>query len=204
MAVKAAVKGKGSNARSSKSTSMTARKTKSSSSTSNKISRRAPAKQLKTKPGSHNPASAASAAGAASKRKKHRTYTDAELNLPALNTIVPASAASAPRGSGKKKNKIYVDDRESMMTIMAMVNAKQEGQIESQIMRMRQMEEIREAKRLEAERREEEKRERLETVKKGLKKRGKIGGRGDEWQSQAHVGTRNDGKKAGKKNVSFA
>ena len=70
--------------------------------------------------------------------------------------ITPANGAEKPRGSGKKKGKIFVDDQESMMTILAMVNAEKEGQIESKIMKARQMEEIREAKRREAEKRAEE------------------------------------------------
>lgn len=47
------------------------------------------------------------------------------------------------------------------MTILAMVNAEQEGQIESKMMRARQMEEIREARKKEAEVRQEKKRSKL-------------------------------------------
>ena len=43
------------------------------------------------------------------------------------------------------------------MTILAMVNAEKEGQIESKVMKARQLEEIREAKRKEAEARHEHK-----------------------------------------------
>lgn len=42
-----------------------------------------------------------------------------------------------------------------MMTILAIVNASKEGQIESKMMKSRQMEEIREAKRKEAEAKQE-------------------------------------------------
>lgn len=42
-----------------------------------------------------------------------------------------------------------------MMTILAIVNADKEGQIESKMMRSRQMEEIREARKKEAEARQE-------------------------------------------------
>ena len=41
------------------------------------------------------------------------------------------------------------------MTILAMVNADKEGQIESKMMKSRQMEEIREARKAEAEKREQ-------------------------------------------------
>ena len=48
-----------------------------------------------------------------------------------------------------------------MMTILAMVNAEKEGQIESKMMKARQMEEIREARRKEAEARQQEKKSKL-------------------------------------------
>lgn len=48
-----------------------------------------------------------------------------------------------------------------MMTILAIVNAEKEGQIESKMMKARQMEEIREARRKEAEARQMEKKEKL-------------------------------------------
>lgn len=84
------------------------------------------------------------------KRKKVRTYTDKELNIPKLNMITPAGVQ---KPKGKKKGKVFVDDQESMMTILAMVNADKEGQIESKMVRQRQMEEIREARQREMEKR---------------------------------------------------
>lgn len=51
--------------------------------------------------------------------------------------------------------------QESMMTILAMVNAEKEGQIESKMIKARQMEEIREARRKEAEARQEQKKTKL-------------------------------------------
>ena len=47
------------------------------------------------------------------------------------------------------------------MTILAIVNASKEGQIESKMLRSRHMEEIREARRKEAEARQEEKKSKL-------------------------------------------
>jgi 60S ribosomal subunit assembly/export protein LOC1 len=87
-------------------------------------------------------------------RKKKRVYTEAELDIPKLNSIVPAGIA---KPKGQKKGKVFVDDPASMMAIMSIVNAQKEGHIESKIMRARQMEEIREAKRKEAEGRADEK-----------------------------------------------
>lgn len=47
------------------------------------------------------------------------------------------------------------------MTILAIVNADKEGQIESKMMKSRQMEEIREARRKEAEARQQQKTSKL-------------------------------------------
>ena len=47
------------------------------------------------------------------------------------------------------------------MTIFAIVNANKEGQIESKMMKSRQMEEIREARRREAEARQEQRKSKL-------------------------------------------
>jgi 60S ribosomal subunit assembly/export protein LOC1 len=118
--------------------------------------------QVKTKPGSQT-------ANKAPKKKK-RMYTDKELNLPTLNKITPAGVT---KPKGKKKGKVFVDDKESMMTILALVNAEKEGQIESKMIKARQLEEIREARRKEAEVRHERKGEKFEELKKGLKRRGK-------------------------------
>lgn len=84
---------------------------------------------------------------------------------------MPASAKTVHRagGTGKKKNKVYVDDAESMMTILAIVNAEKEGQIESKVAKERQMEEIREARRKEAEKKEGRRRKKLEQLKEEIK-----------------------------------
>lgn len=121
------------------------------------------------------------------KKKQKRNYTEKELDLPTLNAITPVGVQK-PRG--KKKGKVFVDDKvrlsydsnlllalfdwalrltpsslhavqESMTTILAMVNAEKEGQIESKMMKARHMEEIRDAKRKEAEVREQEKKSKL-------------------------------------------
>jgi 60S ribosomal subunit assembly/export protein LOC1 len=87
-------------------------------------------------------------------KKKKRVYTEAELDIPKLNSIIPAGIA---KPKGQKKGKVFVDDPASMMAIMSVVNAQKEGHIESKIMRARQLEEIREAKRKEAEGRADDK-----------------------------------------------
>lgn len=88
------------------------------------------------------------------------------------------------------------------MTILAMVNAEKEGQIESKMMKARQLEEIREAKRKEAEARLTEKKDRLEAVKDSIRqqKREKSG-KGNDDRKSATSAKSSKGKR---KSVSFA
>jgi len=103
-----------------------------------------------------------------SKKRKQRTYSDKELGLPTLNMITPAGVV---KQRGKKKGKVFVDDAASMRTILALVSADREGQIESKMQKARQMEEIREARRAEMEEKEQSKKKKLEDVKDGLRKK---------------------------------
>lgn len=66
-----------------------------------------------------------------------------------------------------------------MNTIMAMVQAEQNGQIESKMIKARQMEQIREARKVEAEKREQERREKIEDKKDSLRKKRKRKSAGD-------------------------
>jgi 60S ribosomal subunit assembly/export protein LOC1 len=155
--------------------------------------------QVKTKPGSQT-------ANKAPKKKK-RVYTDKELNLPTLNMITPAGVTKL---KGKKKGKIFIDDKESMMTILALVNAEKEGQIESKMIKARQLEDIREARRKEAEVRHERKGEKFEELKKGMKRRGKKGKKEVKEPEQPLTGKAKDeakraeDQKKSKKRVAFA
>ena len=92
------------------------------------------------------------------------------------------------------------------MTILAMVNADKEGQIESKMMKARQMEEIREARKAEAEKRQEIRKSKLDETKEGLRKKRKRPNTGeleqDNIRSDAAAGTRQ--LKLKKKSVSFA
>ncbi|QSS62625.1 60S ribosomal subunit assembly/export protein LOC1 [Histoplasma capsulatum] len=89
------------------------------------------------------------------KKRKKRIYTEKELDLPQLNMITPVGVT---KPKGMKKGKVFVDDQK-------------EGQIESKMMKARQMEEIREARRKEAEARQMAKKEKLEKVKDSLRKK---------------------------------
>ncbi|KAK4147090.1 uncharacterized protein C8A04DRAFT_24884 [Dichotomopilus funicola] len=142
------------------------------------------------------------------KKKKQKSYTEKELGIPELNMITPVGVT---KPKGKKKGKVFVDDRESMTTILALVQAEKEGQIESKMMRARQMEEIREARRAEADKKEAERKARLEDTKESLRRKrkrtaGKSGGDRDDGEENvkavALTGTK--AAKAKKKRVSFA
>ena len=95
------------------------------------------------------------------------------------------------------------------MTIMALVNAEKEGRIESKMMRMRRLEEIRDARVAEAEKRKEGKVDQMgravEGVKLDLRKKekGKKGRNRDVVQMQEKDGGEGV-RKSGKKRVSFA
>ncbi|TVY48019.1 60S ribosomal subunit assembly/export protein [Lachnellula occidentalis] len=135
-------------------------------------------------------------------RKKRRIYTEKELDIPQLNMITPVGVE---KPKGKKKGKVFVDDRESMMTILAMVNADKEGQIESKMMKARHMEELRDARKAEAERKMEVRKSKLDDTKEGLRKKRKrsTGAVGEEEsvKSEAAAGTKPLKRK---KSVSFA
>lgn len=133
-------------------------------------------------------------------RKKKRTYTDKELGIPSLNGIRPAGVQKPPNA---KKGKRFVEDRESMNAILAMVMAEKEGNIESKMMRQRQLEEVREVKHAEAEKRAQGKQKGLEERKDEIKKSRKHGRKTDDVQAEAERVTAapNNGKP--KKRVSF-
>jgi 60S ribosomal subunit assembly/export protein LOC1 len=95
-------------------------------------------------------------------KKKKRIYTAEELGIPKLNGIVP-NGVQKPKG--KKKGKIFVDDAKSMMAILGMVQAEKEGEVEGKMVKARQLEEIREAKRVEAEQRFEARKEKLVCIR---------------------------------------
>ncbi|KAF2454416.1 hypothetical protein BDY21DRAFT_366190 [Lineolata rhizophorae] len=139
-------------------------------------------------------------AATTTKKKKERVYTEEELGIPKLNMITPAGIQKPKRG---KKGKVFVDDQESMMTILSMVNADKEGQIESKMMKARQMEELREARRKEQEAREERKRHALDETKEELRKRKRKGKPGSAEKPESAPASNGSSKPAKKKKVSF-
>ncbi|EOO01528.1 putative 60s ribosomal subunit assembly export protein loc1 protein [Phaeoacremonium minimum UCRPA7] len=136
------------------------------------------------------------------KKRKKKVYSEKELGLPQLNMITPVGVQ---KPKGKKKGKVFVDDRESMNTILAMVQAEKEGQIESKMMKARQMEEIREARKAEAEKKEADRKAKLDETKESLRrkrKRPKTAEDEDNIKEVTSTGTK--ASKSRKKKVSFA
>jgi len=161
-------------------------------------------------------------------KKKKRVYTEKELDIPALNSIIPAGIA---KPKGQKKGKTFVDDPASMvrfvtfslsrvaayitrlecsynvrweqMAIMSVVNAEKEGRLESKIAKSRQLEEIREAKRLAADERSDEKKERFEERKAALKKKRKRNSDSTKRSDEGEDTTDDKGKFKPRKRVSF-
>ncbi|KAM5342470.1 hypothetical protein ACJ41O_013436 [Fusarium nematophilum] len=136
------------------------------------------------------------------KNPKKRTYTDKELGIPTLNTITPVGVV---KPKGKKKGKVFADDTESMSTILSIVQAEKNGQIESKMIKARQMEEIRESRKVEAEKKEQERKDKLEDAKDALRKKRKRKSAGDEDSLKELTSTGTKATKAkAKKRVSFA
>ena len=73
-----------------------------------------------------------------------------------------------------------MDDEESMRVILGVVQAAKEGDIESKMVRLRRLEEVREARRVEAEKKEGRKNGEVEKVVERLKKRKRRSGDGKE------------------------
>ncbi|KAM0452403.1 hypothetical protein ACHAO4_005614 [Trichoderma viride] len=136
------------------------------------------------------------------KRPKKKTYTAEELGIPTLNMITPIGVE---KPKGKKKGKVFVDDKEGMTTILSLVQAEKEGHIESKLIKARQMEEIREARKVEADKKAAERKAMLEDTKDSLRKKRKrtLNSReGNDTKTISLTGTK--ANKASKKRVSFA
>ncbi|KAL6856464.1 hypothetical protein J3F83DRAFT_752645 [Trichoderma novae-zelandiae] len=136
------------------------------------------------------------------KRPKKKTYTAEELGIPTLNMITPVGVE---KPKGKKKGKVFVDDKESMTTILSLVQAEKEGHIESKMIKARQMEEIREARKVEAEKKSAERKAKLEDTKESLRKKRKRRNDddgGDNLKKISQTGSK--AAKGSKKRVSFA
>ncbi|KAK8135839.1 60S ribosomal subunit assembly/export protein loc-1 [Apiospora sp. TS-2023a] len=160
-------------------------------------------KSKKGPPPASKPSNSKAIAAILKKRRK-KTYSEKDLDIPKLNMITPVGVE---KPKGKKKGKVFVDDRESMNTILAMVQADKEGEIESKMIKARQMEEIREARRVEAEKKGGEKKAALDETKEGLRKKRKRGGKptaDEDLDVKDTLLTGSNAIKPKKKRVSFA
>ena len=130
------------------------------------------------------------------KKPPHLRYTEKELKVPQLNGIIPAGIQKPPNA---KKGKKFVDDKEQMNAILAVVMAEKEGNIESKMMRARQLEEVREARRMEAEKRAEGKKagleERKQAIKDGKRKRRHTGVGAAQEEAEAKAVLKKPGKR---------
>lgn len=91
-----------------------------------------------------------------------------------------------------------------MTTILSLVQAEKEGHIESKLIKARQMEEIREARKIEAEKKAAERKAMLEDTKDSLRKKRKrkMDSKDDNTKSISSTGTK--ANKGSRKRVSFA
>ncbi|KAI1498212.1 hypothetical protein F5X99DRAFT_412295 [Biscogniauxia marginata] len=139
------------------------------------------------------------------RKKKKKVYSEKELGIPQLNMITPVGVT---KPKGKKKGKVFVDDKESMSTMLAIVQADKRGEIESKMTKARQMEEIREARRVEAEKKGAERKAQLDETKESLRKKRKRSqqseDRGDEKRIIKDAASGGTKVARPKKRVSFA
>lgn len=91
-----------------------------------------------------------------------------------------------------------------MLTLLAMVHAEKDGQIESKMMKARQMEEIREARKAEQEARIEIRKEKMKETKESLRRKRKREKKGEDGEPEKKSTLGTKPLKLKKKSVSFA
>ncbi|KAF8473815.1 hypothetical protein BDZ91DRAFT_712607 [Kalaharituber pfeilii] len=94
-----------------------------------------------------------------------------EKELPKLNGVVPPQTGRMRAGGGGKKGKVFVEDKETMLSILSMVNDTKDVQIENKLEKGRQLEALRELRRKQQETREEQKKSKLDSAKSAIRKK---------------------------------
>ncbi|KAI9793612.1 MAG: 60S ribosomal subunit assembly/export protein [Piccolia ochrophora] len=114
------------------------------------------------------------------KKPTRRTLSAEELGIAPLNTIVPAGVHKPTgKGAGKRRGKVFVDDAETQLAILSLVNAEVDGVVEGKVGKARKLEELRQARQHEGERREEGRRGALEDKKDEIRRqKRRRGGKG--------------------------
>lgn len=99
-------------------------------------------------------------------KKRVRSFTDKQLGIEPLNTV----AKPQPTARRGKKGKVFVEDQDRLLGILAEVNDRQDGQIRTKLQRVQDREAVRVAKLQEFEAKEKRKQDALDARKKAIAK----------------------------------
>ncbi|KAI5806579.1 hypothetical protein DFH27DRAFT_548735 [Peziza echinospora] len=103
-------------------------------------------------------------------KKDENRLRELEKHLPNLNMIVPAGVV---KPSGKKRGKVFVEDKQTMVEILKLVNETREKVVEKKLDRGRQLEALREERRREQDERDRARKEKLDSAKDSVRRKRK-------------------------------